>query len=494
MKLPSLFMARGAGLVAFFALALPGFALELSPPSDDAEAPSYTTTGGYTRVMSNNDIPANERVTGDVVAVMGNNRVDGYVSHDVVTVSGSTVINGTVGHNVVTTMGNIVLGPHSEVDGNVTCVGGNVIRLPGSIVGGRIADRQFLHSNRYGPPLLRRFLRGNRSFEPGAPANRAGWQDALWILDVIFIGFGTLLALVFPGGIRRCGDLLAQRPGLAILTALLALLALPLLFILLGITVIGIPVAILLLPLGFLAAVVFGTAAVYALIGRGLGRDRLHPALAVLVGGALCALFNLIPVLGVLVLIGLWTLGLGSAVAALLAFAQLAKTPAAPSPPPLQTPPPPAPPVSAPPPAAIADPAPAGAPVDQPPPVAPAPSISSTLPRAGFWVRMGALLIDALIIGIFAHVWFLAIALYAAVMWKLKGSTIGGIVFGLQVARLDDRPVEWETAIVRALGCYLSAVVLGLGFLWIAFDGEKQAWHDKIAGTVVVRVKGKSLL
>ena len=66
-------------------------------------------------------------------------------------------------------------------------------------------------------------------------------------------------------------------------------------------------------------------------------------------------------------------------------------------------------------------------------------------------------MIDALIIGIFAHVWFLAIALYAAVMWKLKGSTIGGIVFGLQVARLDDRPVEWETAIVRALGLVLPA-------------------------------------
>ena len=41
--------------------------------------------------MSNNDIPANERVTGDVVAVMGNNRVDGYVSHDVVTVSADLV-------------------------------------------------------------------------------------------------------------------------------------------------------------------------------------------------------------------------------------------------------------------------------------------------------------------------------------------------------------------------------------------------------------------
>ena len=83
---------------------------------------------------------------------------------------------------------------------------------------------------------------------------------------------------------------------------------------------------------------------------------------------------------------------------------------------------------------------------------------------------------------------------YAAVMWKWKGTTVGGIVFGLHVVRVDDRPIEWETAIIRALACILSAVVLGLGFIWIAFDGEKQGWHDKIAGTVVVRMKGKSLV
>jgi len=72
---------------------------------------------------------------------------------------------------------------------------------------------------------------------------------------------------------------------------------------------------------------------------------------------------------------------------------------------------------------------------------------------------------------------------------------IGGIVFGLQVVRADGRPVDWSTAIVRALGCFLSLVVVGLGFIWIAFDDQRQGWHDKIAGTVVVRVpKGVSLL
>ena len=107
---------------------------------------------------------------------------------------------------------------------------------------------------------------------------------------------------------------------------------------------------------------------------------------------------------------------------------------------------------------------------------------------------MGALLIDTILVGVLLsvlhehHLHLLVLAAYGAVMWKLRGSTIGGIVFDLRVVRLDGREVDWETAIVRALSCFLSLAVAGLGFIWIAFDDNNQAWHDKIAGTVVVRV------
>jgi uncharacterized RDD family membrane protein YckC len=115
---------------------------------------------------------------------------------------------------------------------------------------------------------------------------------------------------------------------------------------------------------------------------------------------------------------------------------------------------------------------------------------------------MGALLLDVLLVGFLTgalnHTHDLELALlaaYGAVMWKLRGATVGGIVFDLRVVRLDGREVDWETAIVRALGCFLSLVVAGLGFIWIAFDHNNQAWHDKIAGTVVVRVpKGTPLV
>jgi uncharacterized RDD family membrane protein YckC len=80
-------------------------------------------------------------------------------------------------------------------------------------------------------------------------------------------------------------------------------------------------------------------------------------------------------------------------------------------------------------------------------------------------------------------------------MWKVKGTTVGGIACDLRVVRLDSRPVDWPTSCVRALGCILSFCALGLGFFWIAIDPGKQAWHDKLAGTIVVRVpKGMPLV
>jgi uncharacterized RDD family membrane protein YckC len=115
------------------------------------------------------------------------------------------------------------------------------------------------------------------------------------------------------------------------------------------------------------------------------------------------------------------------------------------------------------------------------------------LPRAGFWIRMAALFVDAVLVLVVVNVVaddnliLLALAGYGAVMWKLKGTTIGGTLCNLQVVRTDGAELDWATVIVRALSCFVSVLFAGLGFIWIAFDRERQAWHDKIAGTVVVR-------
>ena len=125
---------------------------------------------------------------------------------------------------------------------------------------------------------------------------------------------------------------------------------------------------------------------------------------------------------------------------------------------------------------------------------------------------MGALLLDVVVVAMIAGLtssvfprlmhmdlglvsWLLVLAIYGAAMWKTQGTTVGGIVCGLKVVRLDGREIDWPTAAVRALSCFLSLMVGGLGFIWVIFDADCQSWHDKIAGTIVVRVpKGGSLL
>jgi uncharacterized RDD family membrane protein YckC len=68
-------------------------------------------------------------------------------------------------------------------------------------------------------------------------------------------------------------------------------------------------------------------------------------------------------------------------------------------------------------------------------------------------------------------------------------------VVGIKVVRIDGRPMNFGTALIRALASFFSGFVLGLGFIWTAFSAEKQSWHDKIAGTVMVRVpKAMSLI
>ncbi len=121
--------------------------------------------------------------------------------------------------------------------------------------------------------------------------------------------------------------------------------------------------------------------------------------------------------------------------------------------------------------------------------------------RVDFWPRLQATLLDFIAVGAallisglpfaFVYVWFA----YHVGFWAWRGTTLGGIVMNLRVERLDGRPIDLSIAVARACGAIMSFVVLGFGFLWVHWDSEKQSWHDKIAGTVIVRVpRGQPLV
>lgn len=136
----------------------------------------------------------------------------------------------------------------------------------------------------------------------------------------------------------------------------------------------------------------------------------------------------------------------------------------------------------------------------------------------GFWMRVVAAIIDTIAIGIV--VWLVIRVLGLEVntdpstgmpnidadywqnlganqllsagaivaFWILKGATPGKMVVGAVIvdAQTLGKPSTGQL-IGRYLGYFLSTLPLGLGLLWVGFDKRKQGWHDKLAGTVVIK-------
>lgn len=439
-------------------------------------------------------------VSDAVVSIFGNTRVTGPVGDAAVAVFGNTHVDSKIGGAAVAVFGNVELGPNAEVGGDVVSIGGTITQDPAAVVHGNIQSvfggmtgdfshlqTWFRHCLLLGRPL---------ALVPGL-----GWA---WTIALVMLAFYVLLGLVMHGAVDKCVHTLQTRPGQSVLASLLLLLAIPILFVLLCITVIGV-VAVPFVAIALFLAKLFGRAVILAWIGgsllRGVSMGQApKAALSVLVGGIIVLALYCVPFLGFILYTTIGLLGLGVVIYTLILNIRDAREARRPPAAPMATPQP----VAAPSPVsggAGAEPG-TAVPTTEPAVVATAPTAAANAPRAGFWIRMGALFLDALLIGIvvkFLHgphdLMMISLAIYGAIMWKIKGTTVGGILCNLHVVRLDGRPIDWGTAIVRALSCFLSLVVLGLGFIWIAFDSEKQAWHDKIAGTVVVRSpKGASLV
>jgi uncharacterized RDD family membrane protein YckC/cytoskeletal protein CcmA (bactofilin family) len=482
--------------------------------------------GDRVTIASDNHIAEDEKVPGDAVAVMGDLTVDGSVAGDAVAVIGDNTINGPVDGDAVAVMGDLKLGPKARVGGDVVCIGGTLQRDPQAVIDGKIVNQSAgKHFHGFTPLHMFGALQSFRSV----------W---FWVFNLAIIALYALVALLFPRAVRSVGDKLVEQPGMSLLAAFLTVLALPVVFLILCVTVIGIPLAILLVP-AFIALMMFGKASFYALMGRKITQDRLHLSIAVLIGGLVCCLFFFIPFIGLMLTVLVSLLMVGCCVTAIFGAGRKQAAPPAPVGPMAGAPgaagpriidgPGPAvsafaaaaavpPSISAPPPTDMSPLAPSAESQPNPPPFqaepppmappAPATPAAAThlplatagMPRAGFWIRTAALLVDLILAGVAVGLYLphgipILLAAYAACLWKYRGSTIGGIVFGLRVVRMDDRPIDWTTSIVRALGCFLSLIAVGIGFIWVAFDPERQSWHDKIAGTTVVRPpKGVSLV
>ncbi len=78
-------------------------------------------------------------------------------------------------------------------------------------------------------------------------------------------------------------------------------------------------------------------------------------------------------------------------------------------------------------------------------------------------------------------------AVYNAVlMTRLNGRTLGKMALKLRVVKKKGGRITLLDALLRNVFGYMISQIFMLGYLWALFDREKQAWHDKMAGTVVI--------
>ena len=447
------------------------------------------------------------RVTGNLVVIFGTARVakSAIIDGDFVSIGGkATVEEGAVARRDV-----IVLGGPIEAPASFAAGGGQIVIGPG-ILGGSLEGLV---------PYLSRGLAWGRVIVPDLP-----W---VWGIVAIFFLIYAALNLIFERPVRTCATTLHDRPLTTFGAGLLVLLLIGPICVLLAISIIGIAVVPFLIC-ALVAGAIIGKVGVARFIGMTAVEEdpdgnRAHAARSFVIGFAVLTIAYMIPVLGLISWAIVAVLGLGSAFLSFMSAYRRenpAKPPVVLSPPPAPPMPPPQAPVFTTPSAANApvafDGSAAGIPTAPPAhQVLPSPgaayayapsaaayagsALLAAQPRAMFRDRLAAFLVDIFVV--FVTTAFLSsldifdgpeffplLLIYMIVFWSVKQTTLGGIVCQIRLVRTDGAPLTFADALVRGLAGVVSLLILGIGALWILRDPERQAWHDKIAGTYVVKV------
>jgi uncharacterized RDD family membrane protein YckC len=408
------------------------------------------------------------------MTMMGSDVVlkEGQTARDVVVMGGSAMIDGTITGDLVVLMGKAKLGPTAVIRKDLVVVGGTLEADPLASIG---RDPVVIGGNEELLKHLSWLKWPAQWFNTGLllarPLPHQYWWS--WMIAGIALLLYLVIAVLFPRQVQATVAVLDEKPGSSLFAGLLAFALAGPLFLLLAITVVGL-IVVPLVICGMVAAFLFGKVAVCRYAGQQVGAQLgwatlQQPLLALLVGALLLCLLYTVPVVGFLVWGAVASLGVGAVLLAVFKRPPRVDDPAAGV-------------------------APAGSIAAGAPPHLAPPEPVTLLPRAGFWLRTLATTLDLVLVGMVMVAvfhqqrWFLlAWVAYHLGLWSWRGTTVGGIVFGLKIVRMDGQPMSFAVALVRLLGGFFSAAALGLGFFWAGWSRDKQSWHDKIAGTIVVK-------
>jgi len=535
-----------AGVVAAATLLLSGAGLGaqqgLAPAQEDTIGPILYPRP-VIRVGQDLVVPAGREVR-HVRMALGRFVLDGHVSRDVVVWVGDVELGPTarIDGALIVVAGSVTIAEGAVVGDDFVVIAGTVDG-PADFTPGRdhviIGAPGIGHGVRSAVPWVTRGLLLGRPIVP----------DLGWVWTFVFISFGVAvaLALIFGQAVRASSDVVVTRPLRAFMTGIIVLIATGPLLVILAATVVGI-VVIPVVIFGLLVAWTIGKVGV----ARGIGHRIVHEShpdsrfqglRSLVIGFAAIVLAYMVPVLGLVTWSLVSVFGLGAATIAVMASLgrkypprprrkkrwgrrdgggdddARGAAPAAPErddlplagpaghsasadpamftaePPRFEAPPDPPPPIDAPPP--IDPPPPVDPPYRQaPPPRDRAADAVLLLPRAPFLERAGAFAIDCMLVAVISGLlqlrpdgmYFILLITYHVAFWTWQGTTIGGIIISLRVIRTDGGRLRFVDGVVRGLSGVFSVLALGIGCFWMIYDEDQQTWHDRIAGTYVVKV------
>ena len=141
------------------------------------------------------------------------------------------------------------------------------------------------------------------------------------------------------------------------------------------------------------------------------------------------------------------------------------------------------------------------------------------MPYAGFWIRVGAYLIDGILLWIVQVIIGLVLGVSVSTMVGLGAetaatgastiltlisvvigvayfvimesgpmqATLGKKAVGIIVTDDNGNRITWLRALGRYFAKFLSALIMAIGFIMVAFTDKKQGLHDLICSTLVVK-------
>ena len=474
-------------------------------------------------VFNRSEVVSHDEVIRNAVVIGGDIQVDGRIERDLIVVGGSVTLNGEIGGDLTLVGGKLIAGADALVERQGILIGGPFV----------IDSRGTFDEDLFQFPLpgFFSFLSGIKLWmthcfilmRPFAIA--VTWTMVLAGL-LMLVNFLTLILL--GNVVDQSVKVLEPKPITTFFVGLLGLILLGPLLILVTATGVG----VLLVPFficAILAATIVGKVAVYTSLGKRIGHRAganwgNTSIAAFLFGSLLMFLFYLVPFLGGLALGVVIPLAFG---AILLAGIQMFRTEVD-FPPPISGKP------------LVVQPSDAGTGVPhtgvaskshEAPPANETDDGNGTSPketsnrekkgsagtdpssdkseqshaghyeRAGFWARIAATVLDFVLVffglqmlgfidgpGSFRH-FILLWMIYHIVLWGWKGTTVGGTIMKLRLVTLKGEAPMWGTVVIRSLSSLFSGIPMGLGFLWVGWNAERQSWHDLVAGTVIIKTQ-----